>query len=63
MVSANLGWMNTPNALGSACDLGPLRYLTTLLGADSEAAWRWFVLVLALLLDPAAVPLLPAASV
>jgi hypothetical protein len=32
-------------------------------GADSEAPWLWFVLVLALLLDPAAVLLLPAASV
>jgi hypothetical protein len=28
-----------------------------LLGADSETAWRWFVLVVSLLLDPAAVPL------
>jgi hypothetical protein len=43
-------------------DLGPVRYLATLLGADSEAALRWFVLVVALLLDPAGVLLLLAAS-
>jgi hypothetical protein len=43
-------------------DLGPVRYLATLLGADSETALRWFVLVIALLLDPAAVLLLLAAS-
>jgi hypothetical protein len=43
-------------------DLGPVRYLATLLGADSETALRWFVLVVALLLDPAAVLLLLAAS-
>jgi hypothetical protein len=36
-------------------DLGPVRYLASLLGADSETAMRWFVLVVALLLDPAAV--------
>jgi hypothetical protein len=43
-------------------DLGPVRYLATLLGADSETALRWFVLVVALLLDLAAVLLLAAAS-
>ena len=43
-------------------DLGPVCYLATLLGADSETALRWFVLVAALLLDPAAVLLLLAAS-
>jgi hypothetical protein len=43
-------------------DLGPVRYLAALLGADSETALRWFVLVVALLLDPAAVLLLLAAS-
>jgi hypothetical protein len=38
-------------------------YLATLLGADSETALRWFVLVVALLLDPVAVlPLLAASS-
>jgi hypothetical protein len=42
-------------------DLGPVRYLATLLGADDEAVLRWFILVVALLLDPAAV-LLPLAS-
>ena len=44
-------------------DLGLVRYLVTILGAGSETALRWFVLVVALLLDPAAVlPLLAAAS-
>jgi hypothetical protein len=43
-------------------DLGPVRYLATLLGADSETALRWFVLVVALLLDPSAVLLRLAAS-
>jgi hypothetical protein len=38
-----------------------VRNLATLLGADSETA-RWFVLVVALLLDPAAVLLLLAAT-
>ncbi len=43
-------------------DLGPVRYLATLPGADSETALRWFVLVVALLLHPAAVLLLLAAT-
>jgi hypothetical protein len=43
-------------------DLGPVRYLATLLGADSEAVLRMFILAIALLLDPAAVLLLLAAS-
>jgi hypothetical protein len=43
-------------------DLGPVRYLATLVGADGETALRWFVLVVTLLLDPAAVLLLLAAS-
>jgi hypothetical protein len=43
-------------------DLGPVRYLAMLLGADSETALRWFVLVVALLLDPVAVLLLLAAA-
>jgi hypothetical protein len=43
-------------------DLGPVRYLATLVGANSETAMRWFVLVVALLLDPAAVLLLLASS-
>jgi hypothetical protein len=38
-------------------DVGPVRYLATLLGADNEAVLRWFILVFALLLDPAAVAL------
>jgi hypothetical protein len=39
-----------------------VRYLATLLGADRENVLRWFILVVALLLDPAAVLLLLAAS-
>jgi hypothetical protein len=41
--------------------LGPVRYLAALLGATDENVLRWFILV-ALLLDPAAVLLLAATS-
>jgi hypothetical protein len=34
-------------------DLGPVRYLASLLGADNETVLKWFILVVALLLDPA----------
>jgi hypothetical protein len=43
-------------------DLGPVRYLAILLGADAESVLRYFILAVALLLDPAAVLLLLAAS-
>jgi hypothetical protein len=43
-------------------DLGPVRYLATLIGSTDEATMRWFILVVALLLDPAAVLLLLAAT-
>jgi hypothetical protein len=43
-------------------DLGPVRYLAALIGADNEAVLRWFILVVALLLDPDAVLLLLAAT-
>jgi hypothetical protein len=43
-------------------DLGPVRYLATLLRADDEAVLRWFILVVALLLNPAAVLLLLASA-
>jgi hypothetical protein len=43
-------------------DLGPVRYLATLLGAGDQDVLRWFTLVIALLLDPAAVLLLLAAT-
>jgi hypothetical protein len=43
-------------------DLGPVRYLATLLGADDQDVLRWFILVVAVLLDPAAVLLLLAAT-
>jgi hypothetical protein len=32
-------------------DLGPVRYLATLLGAGDQDVLRWFILVVALLLD------------
>jgi hypothetical protein len=44
-------------------DLGPVRYLATAIGATDEVAMRYFILVVALLLDPAAVLLLLAHSV
>ena len=42
-------------------DLGPVRYLATLLGAGDQDVLR-FILIVALLLDPAAVLLLLAAA-
>ena len=44
-------------------DLGPLRYLATLIGTGDQDVLRWFILVVALLLDPAAVLLLLAATI
>jgi hypothetical protein len=44
-------------------ELGPVRYLAILLGAGSESVLRYFILAVALLLDPAAALLLLAASV
>ena len=43
-------------------DLGPVHYLATLLGSTDEQTMRWFILVIAMLLDPAAVLLLLAAA-
>jgi hypothetical protein len=43
-------------------DLGPVRYLATLLGAKDDDVLRYLILVIALLLDPAAVLLLAAAT-
>jgi hypothetical protein len=43
-------------------DLGPVRYLATLLGSTDEQTIRAFILVVALLLDPAAVLLLLTAN-
>src|SRR5262249_22575767 len=43
-------------------DLGPVKYLAALLGAEDDAVMRWFILAVALLLDPAAVLLLLAAT-
>jgi hypothetical protein len=45
-----------------AADSGPVRYLAALMGADQEIATRWFVLLVALLLDPLAAALLLAAG-
>jgi hypothetical protein len=43
-------------------ELGPVRYLANLLGSTDEATMRYFILVVAVLLDPAAVLLLLAAT-
>jgi hypothetical protein len=43
-------------------DLGPVKYLATLFGAGDQDVLRWFILVVALLLDSAAVPPLFAGS-
>jgi hypothetical protein len=43
-------------------DLGLVKYLATLIGVEDEAVLRWFILVVALLLGPAAVLLLLAAT-
>jgi hypothetical protein len=43
-------------------DLGPIRYLATLIGANDQDVLRWFILVVAMLLDPAAVLLLLCAT-
>jgi hypothetical protein len=43
-------------------DLGPVRYLAKMIGAGDQNVLRWFILVVAALLDPAAVLLLLAAT-
>src|SRR6266481_4810833 len=43
-------------------DLGPVRYLAKMIGGDDQDVLRWFILVIAVLLDPAAVLLLLAAT-
>jgi hypothetical protein len=43
-------------------DTGPVRYLAQLIDASDEQVMRWFILAVALLLDPAAVLLLLAAT-
>jgi hypothetical protein len=43
-------------------DLGPVRYLATLIGTTDDQTMRYFILAVALLLDPAAVLLLLAAA-
>jgi len=46
----------------NAADSGPVRYLAALIGADEETAMRWFILLVAVLLDPLAIVLLLAAT-
>ncbi len=46
-----------------AADAGPIRYFSSLIGCSDEAVMRWFVLLVAVLLDPLAVALLLAATV
>jgi hypothetical protein len=46
----------------AAADLGPVRYLAEILGVPADDTLRWFVLLVAMLLDPAAVLLLLTAS-
>jgi hypothetical protein len=46
-----------------AADFGPVLYLSRLMGVETDAALRWFIVVVACLLDPAALMLLLAASV
>jgi hypothetical protein len=43
-------------------DLGPVRYVATLLGAGDQDVLRYFILVVSILLDPAAALLLLAAT-
>jgi hypothetical protein len=43
-------------------DLGPVRYLATLIGSTDAQTMRYFILIVALLLDPAAVLFLLAAT-
>jgi hypothetical protein len=43
-------------------DLGPVRYLAKMIGGDDQDVLRWFILVVSILLDPAAVLLLLAAT-
>jgi len=45
-----------------AADYGPLEYLSKLIGADRDAVMRWFIVCVAVLLDPLALTLLLAAS-
>jgi hypothetical protein len=43
-------------------DLGPVKYLAILIGVSDEVVMPWFILLVACLLDPAAVVLLCAAA-
>jgi len=46
----------------AAADLGPVKYLAALVGVPADDMLRWFVLLVACLLDPAAVILLLVAA-
>jgi hypothetical protein len=54
------GVENERNGLAAAS--GPVRYLSRLIGIDQDTTMRWFVLFVALLLDPLALVLLLAAT-
>ena len=56
----NAGVDNERNEL--AADLGPVLYLSKLIGISEDATTRWFVLLVAILLDPLALVLLLAAT-
>jgi hypothetical protein len=43
-------------------DFGPVEYLSKLMAVEREVAMRWFIVLVACLLDPAALLLLLAAS-
>jgi hypothetical protein len=45
-----------------AADFGPVEYLSRLIGIERETAMRWFIVLVAALLDPLAVVLLLAAN-
>src|SRR5258708_22184851 len=50
------------DTMDAGADHGRVRYLATLIGAGDQDVLRWFILVIALLLDPAAVLMLLAAA-
>ena len=54
--------MSKANGSWPRRDLGPVRYLATLLGAGDQDVLRYFILVVSMLLDPAAVLLMLAAT-
>ena len=45
-----------------SADSGPVLYLSKLVGIEQETVMRWFIVLVAALLDPLAIALLLAAS-